>query len=570
MSKNLLLKKLLARKKSKSTILDRLLFGILAIGLLMMVAFIVYLAWFTLTNRSVTYLLPAQKTVAYFEFENLTLPPRLSQKTVFDMVGLSAVLKKTFNLDVEDLQEHFSHGRLGLALIKNGDNQNRLTLFFRMRSQKQALEFLQNLGLDNEELTVSGNKKNPIYSYPQSQSFSFSFVGPYLFIAEKPATLETIQMVYRGEYENLNSDPDYKKSLANLPRQAWGHGYLNIQALYFGANNPLSQVIEPLKHITDHLVLTVRKEFNGFHFNTLLSLDPKLLALKKGYTDPTRFAYGLADFIGSKNLATYIGGANLSDEWQNTLETISQLNPAYGIILEGIIRAQVNRVFGDDVSLRNDIYPLFEGEYALTFENLPILTDDLQGGENSGLTGIKLILKHTDRQFAEVKLEKLLDGFQVLAAQFAPKLKVFTLPDGTESRELVADPSRLKETNEIYEDYEIKCLDVIDSNYGFCYTVTDELIVMSNHPDSIKETIDLSISPHFVLSQSQSFRQALSNLSVISDEVTFVDLENTYPLLENTKLGPFTSNMLDAFEAVTWIKHYFNDGVSTEGYLLLK
>ena len=448
MSKNLLLKKLLARKKSKATILDRLLFGILAIGLLMMVAFIVYLVWFTLTNRSATYLLPAEKTVAYFEFEDLTLPPRLSQETVFDLTGLSAVLKKTFNLDSKDLQEHLSYGRLGLALIKNGDNKNRLVLFFRTRSQKQALEFLQNLGLDNEKLTVGGGKKNPIYSYTQSQPFSFSFIGPYLFIAEKPSTLETIQMVYRGEDENLNADPDYKKSLANLPRQAWGHGYLNIQALYFGANNPLNQLIEPIKHITDHLVLTIRKEYNGFHFNTLLSLDPKLLALKKGYTDSTRFAYSLADFISAKNLATYVGGANLSDEWQNTLETISQLNPAYGIILEGIIRAQVNRVFGDEVSLRDDIYPLFEGEYALAFENL-----------ENGRMGIKLILKHTDRQFAEFKLEKLLTGFQVLAAQFAPKLKVFSLPDGTESRELVADPTRLKEINEIYEDYEINCLE---------------------------------------------------------------------------------------------------------------
>lgn len=559
MSKSLLLKKLLKGGKQKRMVLDRLLIAILFVGLLMIVAFFVYVVWFTLTNRSVTYFLPAQKTVAYFELEDLSLPPQLSQETVLDLVGLKAVLKKNFNLDVEKLQDYLSKGRLGLALVKEDGYENKLLLFFRARNQKQILKFLEGLGLENEKFAMVENKRNIIYSYPQSQLFSFSFIGPYLFISKDPSTLEQIQAVYDGEEKSLDLDENYKKTLSNLPRNVWGQGYLNIQTLNFGSENPFNQIIEPLKHITNHLALTIRKQHNGFHFNALLSISPDLLASNKGYTDPTRFAYSLTDYIGSKNLAVYIGGANLSDEWQNTLETISQLNPAYGIILEGIIRAQVNRIFGDDVSLRNDIYPLFEGEYALAFESL----------ENDQV-GVKLILKHTDRDFAEIKLKKLLDGFQVLAAQFAPKLKLLTLPDGTESRELVADPARLKEISETYETYEINCLDVTESSYGFCYTITDQLIVMSNNPDSMKETIDLSISPHFMLSQYQPFRQTLGNLSKVSDEITFLDLNNTDPILKNTKIGFITNKLASSFEAVTWIKHYFDDGVSTEGYLLLK
>ncbi len=559
MSKNLLLKKLLERKKTKSAVLDRLLFGILGLGFLMMIAFFIYLVWFTLSNRSVTYLLPAEKTVAYFELEDLTLPPRLEQQTVFDLLGLNVVLEQTFQLTMEDLKGQLSYGRLGLALIQNTDAKNNLVLFFRTRGHKQALAFFENLGLEGEALMISGDDDLPIYSYPQSKRFAFSFIGPYLFIAENPSTLENIQSVYNNEDQDLNADPDYRKSLANLPRQAWGHGYLDVKALRFGDTHPLRQVTEPLQHITDHLALSIQKEYNGFHFNTLLSLDPELLALKKGYTDSTRFAYSLADFLGGQHTAVYIGGANLSDEWQNTLETISQLNPAYGIILEGIIRAQVGQIFGEDVSLRNDIYPLFGGEYALAFEHL-----------EDGLTGIKLILKHHDRSFAKTKLQKLLEGFQTLAAQFAPRLKEFTLPDGTESRELVADPSRLHETEETYQNYEIHCLNVLNSVYGFCYTVTDELIIMANHPESVKESIDLSISPRFVLSQSQSFRQALSNLSAVSDEITFIEFSNLHPLFKNTLAGIYTQNLLSSFEAVAWIKHYFNDGVSTEGYLLLK
>jgi hypothetical protein len=378
-------------------------------------------------------------------------------------------------------------------------------------------------------------------------------------ITKKAETIGMIQSVHQGKMPSLNADSTYQKSLAALPRQTWGRGYLNIEPLHFNKENPLNVIAESLKPLSNHLALTIRKKHNGFHFNTFLSLNKDLLELKRSDPGPMRFAYSLTDYIGSKNLSAYIGGANLADEWENTLKTISSLNPAYGIILEGVVRAQVNRIFGEGVSLRNDIYPLFEGEYALTFEALP--NDQL---------GIRLILKHSDRQFAEAKLEKLLNGFETLAAQFAPKLKVFKLPDGTESRELVADPTRMIEMNEIYEDYQINCLDVTDSAYGFCYTVTDELVVMGNHPDSIKETIDLSLSPRFTLAHSQPFRQSLSNLSAVSDEITFFDLENFHKILKNSKISFITSGLADSFDALTWIKHYFDDGVSTEGYLLLK
>jgi len=568
MSKNWLLKKILERKKQKLTIFDRMLLGILAMGLVMIIGLIIYFLWFIFTNRSVINFLPAQKTVAFFELEDSTLPPKLSQQTLFDLTGVSALLDKTFGLNIKDVQDHLTQGRLGFALIKEKEDGGNLVLFFRTRSKSDTLKYFQSLGLQNEKFITVGEKKDIIYMYPQSHSFAFSFIGPYFFLSQNIESLKDIQSVYQKKETSLYEDIEYQKSLANLPRTAWGQGYLNVKLLSFPDNNPLNLLADPLKTIINHFALAIRKQQNGFHFNTLLSINPSLLSLNKGYTDSTRFAYSLADYIGSKNLAVYIGGANLSDEWQNTLETISNLNPAYGIIMEGILRAQVSKIFGDKVDLRNDIYPLFDNEYAVAFESIPHVSS-VNNSETFTL-GIKLILKNDDRNFANTKLEKLLEGFKMLAAQFAPKLKVFTLPDGTESKELIADATRLQENKETYKDYEIDCLVVEETSYGFCYTATDQLIVISNNADSIKETIDLSVSPKFVLSQSQSFRKALSNLSAISDEITFVSLDNFRSLLKDTKFGPTADNLFSSFDAVTWIKHYFNDGVSTEGYLLLK
>ena len=534
----------------------------------MLMVFFTYILWFTLTNRSVIYFLPAEKTVAYFELEDLTLPPKIGQDTLFGLTGVTAILKNVFNLDIKDIQGNLTQGRMGMALIK-ADDGDKILLFFRTRSKADAIKYFENLGVKGEKLTVIGGKKNAIYTYPQSNSFAFSFTGPYLFISEDIGVLKVIHSVAEQGGLSLYDDPQYQKSLANLPRGTWGKGYLNIQMLRFAPNTPLSNITSPLKNIINHFALTIKKQQNGFHFNSLLSIDPTLLSLNKGYADTTRFAYSLADFIGSKNLAAYIGGANLADEWENTLVTISNLNPAYGIIMEGIVNAQLGKVFGDKVSLRDDIYPLFDGEYALVFEKSSH-TDDDGSKYNGEKLGVKLILKHSDSNFAKIKLGKLMDGFKALASQFAPKLKVFALPDGTESRELVADSARVNEDIISYKNYEARCTDVSESDFGFCYSVTDSLIIISNNLDSIKETIDLSIAPKFVLSQSQSFRKALSNLSAISDEISFISLDNANILLKDTNVGLFTNNLLSPFEAITWIKHYFDDGVSAEGYLLLK
>jgi hypothetical protein len=563
MGKSWLVKMILNRKKQKITVLDRVLFGILGAGFVLLIVFFAYLLWFVLTNRSVIYFLPAEKTVAYFQLEDLTLPPKISQENLFDLIGVSAILQNSFGMDTKDLKDNLTQGRMGLALVKT-DNGDKLLLFFRSRSKSGAIKYFESLGIKGEKLTTVGEKKDIIYTYPQSRSFSFSFIGPYLFLSQDMDALKLIQSVNNELTSSLHDDPYYQKSLANLPRDAWGNGYINIQALRFESGNPLNNLVDPLKKIINHFALTIRKQQNGFHFNSLLSIDQSLLSLNKGYVDSTRFAYSLADFIGSKNIAAYIGGANLTDEWENTLDTISNLNPAYGLILEGIVNAQLGKIFGDDVSLRDDIYPLFEGEYALVFEDLA------PADSSSAKLGIKLLLKHSDSNFAKIKLARLMEGYKALAAQFAPKLKVVTLPDGTESKELVADPTKLNEESETYKDYDIECTTVTESTFGFCYTVTDSLIILSNSIDSIKETLDLSITPKYVLSQSQSFRQALSNLSAISDEITYVSLDNANALLKNTTVGVVTDKLLSPFEAVTWIKHYFNDGVSTEGYLLLK
>jgi hypothetical protein len=560
MKPNVLLKKLHLMRSKKLTFKDKFLLGVIGLGAILLIVFIFYLIWFSYSQKSIAHFLPEDKTVAFIEFEDFTLPIKLENSETLNKEKLEAIFKKLFGIDFESTDINWDRSRFGAVLIENGNSNNIPVFFMQASNRRKTLHFFTELTLPEEELIKSGTTRLPIYSYPQSHSFNIAFIGPYAFIANSIPALEIIQEVYNGDLTALTNQKDYQKSLSNLPRQDWIRSYLNFQALNFKDSIAVNNIAEPLKHIINHITLTVRKNTTGFHFNTFVNLTPDLLSLEKSYRDRTRFAYKLTDYISSQDLALYIGGANLSQEWQNTLSTISNLNPAYGVILESIIRAQVTKVFGNEVSLRNDFYPLFEGEYAFAIGKEEI----------DGNVKMSLILSHSDQEFVETKLAKMMDGFKYLAAQFAPKLREVILPDGTISRELIADTSRLQETSETYEGYEVHCVEVVNTSSGFCYTATDELMVIANNRNTAIKTIDLTISPKYVLSQHQPFRQTISNLSKVSDEITFIDIQKSLPLIATKSYGMLAEPFLKEFDAVSWVKHYFDDGVSTEGYILIK
>jgi hypothetical protein len=556
---NILLKKLHLIHNKELTFKDKFLLAVAGLGIILLIVFILYLTWFASSQKSIAHFLPDDKTVAYIEFKDFVLPAKLENNKSLFQEKFEQVFKKLFNADFK-FAVKWANGRFGMVLIENIDGKSTPVIFMQTGSRRETLNFFKQFALPEEELTKSGTIRLPIYSYPQSQSFNFAFIGPYTFIADSISPIKMIQETYSGERPALINQKDYQKSLSNLPRQDWVRGYINFQSLNFKDDIAIKNIIEPLKNVINHIAFTVRKNLDGFHFNTFVNLAPELLSLKENNRDKTRFAYKLTDDISAKDLALYIGGANLSQEWQNTLDTIANLNPAYGIILEGIIRAQISKVFGDNVDLRNDFYPLFEGEYALAIGK----------SEEKNRLNISLILSNSDQEFAKTKLAKMMDGFKYLAAQFAPKLREVVLPDGTISRELVADTSKLQETSETYEGYEVHCVEVVNTSSGFCYTVTDELIVIANNRDTATGTIDLTLSPKYMLSQHQPFRQTISNLSKVSDEITFIDIQKFMSLIADKPLGILIEPFLKEFNAVSWVKHYFDDGMSTEGYILIK
>ena len=544
-----LLKKLHLKHVKKMSKLDQVLFGLIGLGSLALIIFLLTMAYMNWPQPSVSTLLPAEKTVTYIEVNSLRLPTKLEADA--DQMKLAESLGQPFGLDLIPALESFAGNGLAFALLKNGSAPNEPLLFIKTRTKSGTLSYLESLALPNEKLTKT-EEKNPTYSYPQSQSFAFRFMKKYVVIAKSP---EALKMLDDLNGKALSDNENFNKSINNLPRRSWITAYVDFKNLTFSQNPAVNSIIEPMKNAIRHVALAVRKDQEGFHFNTFLNLNKDLLSLERGESSG-QFTYDLTNYIPEENVALYIGGANLEAEWLNTLETISNLNPAYGVILEGMVRAQANEVFGSQVDLRNDIYPLFQGEYALSVGN---------GTESRE---ISLILAHDDRQFAEKKLKKMAQGFRFLAAKFAPKVVTVELPDGTESRELVPDNGKLEETEETIDGFTVNCVEVTGTTAAFCYTATDEIIIMSNSKKRLMATIDLKNTQ--LLSESANFRKSIANLSKVSDEVTYINFDNFYKLTAGNQYIQAMQPLLSKLEAGSYVKHYFTDGVSTEGYVLVK
>lgn len=543
------LKKLRLKNTRKPSKLNQLVIGLVVLGSLAVIIFIVNVICLNWPQPSVATLLPAKTTVMMAEINDFNLPIKL--KTEEEDMKMVQIFGQPFGLELMPALKSFANNGMAYAMVKESDSKDDPLLFIKAQSKGKVLDYFKTLLLPNETLSQSKDK-NPIYSFPQGQSFVFRFDKGYVIIAQNQ---ETLKLLDGTKANMLNADENYRKSTDNLPHHPWMLGYADIQNIKFSQNLTASGILEPLKYAIHNAAFTVEKDQEGFKFNTFVNLNKDLLSLSHGKSEK-KFAYALTDNILDDGVGMYMGGADLESEWLNTLDTISNLNPAYGIIMEGILRAQANDIFGAQVDLRNDLYPLFQGEYAVSV-----------GTDKVGKT-VSLILSHDDREFAEKKMEKLSQGFKFLAGKFAPKVAVVTLPDGTESRELVPDDGKMETTQETVKGYTVNCTEISGTDIGFCYTVTDKIIMITNSKNRLMNTINSPDAP--MLSGNASFRKTLANLSKVNDEVTYMDFDQFSKLLGGNPYVQALQPILSKLKAGSWVKHYFADGVSAEGYVVFK
>lgn len=548
MTKKHLFKRIQSKKKTSA--LECFIIFLMLVGFILIVFFIGRVLYSNFTPSSdLSDHLPGDKTVAYLEWEDLKLPGNL--EVSYPPNTLAELMGNLFEIDLKTALEKFGTGKISYALLESTEGKNQPLVLVEATSKNAALRYFKGLLLESEELKTS-NDLNPIYSFNQGQNLHFKFVGNYVAISPE---IESLESLNNNPEESLTQQESYQNTLNNLPRNPWLLGYVDIERVNFTQQVHLRQIIDPLKFTANHLSFAVRKSKNGFQFNSYLSLKEGMLALEE-VNEGATFDHTLTNLVPTDNLALYLGGSDLEAEWQNTLQTLDELNPSYALILEGLLRSQSESIFGKNVDLRNDLYPLFEGEYAFAM------------GRNENSNHFGMILKHDDQDFATVKMEKMATGFELIAASFAPKINTVTLPDGTVSRELIPDESKVESGVSNVAGNEVACTEVRGDDRGFCYTVTQDLVIMANNKAFIEKALNPEESE--MLADSSDFKKTTKDLSHVNDEMTFIQLDALKGLLPAGNIAEAIKPILSQFEASAWTKHYFENAVAIEGNLLLK
>ena len=147
-------------------------------------------------------------------------------------------------------------------------------------------------------------------------------------------------------------------------------------------------------------------------------------------------------------------------------------------------------------------------------------------------------------------------GFLEQQIYSEPYVQTYTLEDGTEGKEIVADLAEILSQNITYEDVEITMFYLSnDETLGYM-TVFADNFAFATDLEILKYSIDLMKSPDGSLSASTDM-EAINAIMLSADEASYIDLSD---LRDSEFWGIEFFSAWDGFSST---KNFFDDGVAT-------
>lgn len=338
--------------------------------------------------------LPADETVMMASFDGFELVRRKGEVDLL-MAGKRLpiddfvnILEEALNADYEKEIAPWIGYKHGYALLnlkdENGVESYEHALFVQSVDKSATLDFLEGFQLGSLKDSISEEKyKNySIYSFAVGQNVNFLLMDKYFVFAASAKVLKKIVDVSTGEVPALSGNIDYLTIRNNLKKGTVFVYYVPAELFDYYMNEPISSIafIRPAlslftgvghSGILGDNAIIVQTYMN---FNTALGTErlPRLDTHYKGdllELMPADFEY----FWGSRNLSKVVAESGA---------VLNQLHPSSFNIMEGVLNAKKEQYFGYSPDLREDIYKVFENEFALGLYSRPDHIDYLFIAEN--------------------------------------------------------------------------------------------------------------------------------------------------------------------------------------------
>lgn len=579
----------MAKKKSKKTEKSKtkeqkelykrkalgLILGLLGLFLLMFVIF------FTISRvfrpEDLSNFVPADSTVALMQV-NVNEGHEQVQRFFSSLDNHDVYQYSNFISTVENLlNEDFDHNiktwlnrQVGVVFLEKPDVKGEVdVLFFAETKDKgETVRFMESRGLENNDdyLIKEEYKGTEIYRYSLSQSFKFSFVNNYLIVGNNESVIKMMIDTHEGDRQKLSYSEKYQKISQNLPINNLIFAYADAEKmieLLKGNENFMSEkgrellAFEPFLKIYRAFGVSFVMENDNLAAQTFTSLNENYLEGEKFITFESKFRAEMLEYL-PENTVFYAGGLDLKKQIYRLSELLGAGGEVSNLIFEGMLRAQKNKYFGEEIKLDEDIYPLLEGEYAFSV------------AEVNESQAVNIILELQDPVNDRDRIESITDSFIRKSAILAPRVVEVDLEDGTISQEIQTVAEEIKRSTADYMGYEINSLVIGEQPWGIHYIILDDKLAVSSKNESLKKIIDNFSKPQDEHNKSVKetvvFREIISPVLRTSDEVMYIKTEY---LLDNlmTSSPDYLNSYLKPFTAVSSGKNYFKDGISTIHYI---
>lgn len=576
----------MAKKKSKKSKTDEkkeiykrkaigLILGLIGLFLLLFIVF--YTISRVFRAEDLAKFLPADSTVALVQVninERHEQVQRffnsLDDNEVYEYTNFISIFEEVLEDDFENNIKPWINRQLGFALIEKPEAKGQIDILFfaETKDKGEATRFMENRGLKNKEDYILNEEYNgvKIYRYALSQSYKFVFINKYMVVGNNEDVLKKLIDTYNGSRIPLIAVEKYQKISQNLPINNLMFSYIDIEKMLIllkGNENFMSEkgmellAFEPFLKIYNDFGMAAVMENENMAVQTFTSLDEDYLEGKSFITFDTKFRANMLNYI-PENAVFYSGGLDLKKQIHRLSDLFSAGGEVSNLIFEGMLRAQKNKYFGEEIKLEEDIYPLLEGEYAVSI---------IKSENNEGLL---IILELQDPLNDRDRIESITDSFIRKSAILAPKVVDVELEDGTMSQEIQTIAEEIKRSTGDYNGYEINSLVIGEQPWGVHYIILDDKLVVSSKKEFLQRSIDLFSNPqadnNTSLKQTAVYREVISPVLRTSDEVIYFDTSYLAEKMGES-IPAYFDPYLKPFTAISTGKNYFKDGISTIHYI---
>lgn len=502
-------------------------------------------------------ILPANDTIAFVEFhaapfsrQRESLWEIVKNTPAYDPATMTTRLSEWLGVDAQtEVLPWVDTTAGGIAILTPAEGGSAPEVYMLGIKDAQAAQtFFSARALEGEAATQYDTVT--IAPFPWQPEWRYAISNRYLLVATADGAIERILAVMSGDSRAVRQSDLWGQVDQNLPSVRLGMGFVNLERAI-----PLASKIPAIVNLLGRdfsILAPLTQVFPAAGF-TLTAKDRALVVqsftvARRSDGAPTvdleNYEGVLAEKMPSKPLA-FFGGENFTEQFDVFSQLFTTVHPSGAAIVEGMVRAQIQQLFGAGDLLESDVKPLLENEYGIA----------LYVGD-SGMDFV-IAINGDDETLAQ-HADTLKKNFIESGAVWQPVITEVTLPDGTVGKEIQAQQEPIIEDEKIIADVSVQRLSF--GTYTLFYAVHDGVLQITSTEDLMMQMLNGNTD--------STLSDTLSTALTTSQEITYVDLVQLQSAMSENAVMQFLQPYMAPFTKVVMTKSLLTTGTLSVAQIL--